>query len=421
MRYRFCIPVFVFILILSTLIQSVAFSSPAAPVRLMVVSDIHYLSPSCYEESNGLFLSVLSRSDGKMTQYSRELLDALLEEVRYQCPDGLLVLGDLSFNGEYVSHQELASAFCMLQAEGIPVWVIPGNHDINVQNPLAFTAYSYSITRNTSAREFADIYAPFILAPESSSANLSYIVPVSDHLWIAMCDAAIYETAAATPGYYSSGHQAWMKKVLSQASDAGAQVIAATHQSMIPHTDFLNESMTVWNGEKMTEDMRNSGCSRLNLSGHLHIQHISEDHGIYDIATGAFSVPPFRYGMLEIEENGAISYEAKELHEEYLPAEISIQAKTWFEDVFVTKQHSGLDGLMLSESEKEALLSLAARMNHAYFRGDLHLNAHIWESDPAWALFQQVHDQVPLVSYLWEQLNSPENQQDSLFLYIPAL
>ncbi|MBR6089895.1 MAG: metallophosphoesterase, partial [Anaerolineaceae bacterium] len=102
-----------------------------APLKLMIVSDIHYLAPSLYENSDGLFENVMKRADGKMTHYSRELLEGLMREARHQHPDAMIVSGDLSFNGEKESHLELAEAFEKLSAEGIPVWVIPGNHDIN--------------------------------------------------------------------------------------------------------------------------------------------------------------------------------------------------------------------------------------------------------------------------------------------------
>ena len=82
-----------------------------APLKLMIVSDIHYLAPSLYENSDGLFENVMKRADGKMTHYSRELLEGLMREARHQHPDAMIVSGDLSFNGEKESHLELAEAF----------------------------------------------------------------------------------------------------------------------------------------------------------------------------------------------------------------------------------------------------------------------------------------------------------------------
>ena len=109
-----------------------------AETRLMVVSDLHYMAPSLYRDS-ALFLKVLRRGDGKITQYGDELLNALLAEIRAQRPDALVVTGDLTYNGERKSHEALADWFRSVEETGVPEWVIPGNHDINVAGPVGFS------------------------------------------------------------------------------------------------------------------------------------------------------------------------------------------------------------------------------------------------------------------------------------------
>ncbi|WP_287895528.1 metallophosphoesterase [Clostridium sp.] len=54
-----------------------------------------------------------------------------LEEVRTAHPSALVLSGDLSQNGEKANHEALAEKLERVQAAGIPVLVIPGNHDIN--------------------------------------------------------------------------------------------------------------------------------------------------------------------------------------------------------------------------------------------------------------------------------------------------
>ena len=57
-----------------------ALTMPASAARIMVVSDIHYLTRSLYEDSD-LFIRALRAGDGKYTQHSDELMAALREEV----------------------------------------------------------------------------------------------------------------------------------------------------------------------------------------------------------------------------------------------------------------------------------------------------------------------------------------------------
>ena len=92
----------------------------AAETKLMIVSDLHYLAPSLCRDS-GLFLRSLRRGDGKITQYGEELLAALYQEILREGPDALIVTGDLTFNGEKLSHLALADWFRAMENAGVSV------------------------------------------------------------------------------------------------------------------------------------------------------------------------------------------------------------------------------------------------------------------------------------------------------------
>ena len=53
-------------------------------------------------------------------------------------PDALILSGDLTQNGEKVNHEELAKKLRLLESQGVPVVVIPGNHDINHPSAASF-------------------------------------------------------------------------------------------------------------------------------------------------------------------------------------------------------------------------------------------------------------------------------------------
>ena len=76
-------------MVLAVLLLAHAFLfGPAAaeerPVKLMIVSDLHYLAPSLYAESDGSFEKALKQGDGKMSHCSRELLEGLVLEARHR-------------------------------------------------------------------------------------------------------------------------------------------------------------------------------------------------------------------------------------------------------------------------------------------------------------------------------------------------
>lgn len=412
-------------MVLAVLLLAYAFLfGPAAaeerPVKLMIVSDLHYLAPSLYEESDGSFEKALKRGDGKMSHCSRELLEGLVLEARHRRPDALIVSGDLSFNGERESHRELAAAFETLRAEGIAVWIIPGNHDIQYPFAAKYTTGGYEILPPVTPEEFREIYAAFMSASPDSRDPVSYTVTLTDRWRLAMCDAGVYEPVPASGGLYTGETDAWLQEVLEQAKADRMQVITVTHQSLIPHTAFRMDAMTIENGTLMAQRMRRSGTARLNLSGHLHIQHISEEEGIFDIATGAFSVPPFRYGLLTLREDGSLAYEAAALCREHLPPAAAGQADTWFEEIVKEKEAPALEALETDPEARERMLDYAARLNHAYFSGDFVSVDPQWTEDPARGMWMKIREQDAFAAYLLTLPGSPENARSALRLDLPG-
>lgn len=354
--------------------------------RVMVVSDLHYLARELYEGSE-LFLRALRAGDGKFTQYGDELLDALEKTVLRETPDALIVSGDLTFNGEKASHQALAERFTRLRQMGVPVWVIPGNHDINTGAARGYTDGGWYGTEGVTEADFASIYQDFML-PGTEGAHFSYAVPLSDSLWAAMTDVAFYQGQAQTFGLFSAGHRAWLQSVLEQARQAGAEVITVTHHSLIAHTDFLRNSYQMMGYETMLELARQYGV-RLNLSGHLHIQHVAQEADVADAALGAFCLWPHRYAMVTLRDDGSVQYEARSLSAADLPEGMLTESHAWFYDITEEKTRSALAGASLSEDALAAMADFAARFNLAYFSGTYSSTDPTWRDDPAYALWQE--------------------------------
>ncbi len=354
--------------------------------RVMVVSDLHYLARELYEGS-GLFLRALQGGDGKFTQYGDELLDALEKTVLRERPDALIVSGDLTFNGEKASHQALAERFARFRQAGVPVWVIPGNHDINTGAARGYTAAGWYGVEGVTEADFADLYQDFML-PGMAGAQFSYAVPLSDSLWAAMTDVSFYQKQAQTFGLFSAGHRAWLQSTLEQARQAGAEVITVTHHSLIAHTDFLRDSYQMIGYEAMLDLLTQYGV-RLNLSGHLHIQHIAREADAADAALGAFCLWPHRYAMVTLEDDGSLRYEACSLAAEDLPDDLLEQSKAWFYGISQEKTRAALANASLPEDASDAMADYAARFNLAYFSGVYRNTDPAWRDDPAYDLWQE--------------------------------
>ena len=78
--------------------------------RIVVISDLHYLSDSLYNDSP-YFDEMIKKADAKITPYSKELLNSLINDMKNLDAEAIVLLGDMSFNGEKVSHEEISAAF----------------------------------------------------------------------------------------------------------------------------------------------------------------------------------------------------------------------------------------------------------------------------------------------------------------------
>ncbi len=353
----------------------------AAETKLMVVSDLHYLEPSLYQGSE-LFLQALRRGDGKITQYGEELMSALQKEIFAERPDALIVTGDLTFNGEKQSHAALADWFANVEAAGIPVWVIPGNHDINSPTPIGYASGLYYGVEGVTPETFAEIYAH---CTEKGMAGFSYLAKVSDRLWVAMTDVSYYEEQAQTFGLFTARHATWLEGALREARQAGVTVITATHHNLIAHTEYGKESYLMFGSENMRALTEKYGVP-LNLCGHLHIQHIAGEEGLADAALGAFCIYPHRYAVVTLSDDGALTYDARALSEQFLPEGFSDRSREWYLTVASDKLKPSLTG---TTEEIELMADYAARFNLAYFSGTFHGEDLVWTEDPAYALWEK--------------------------------
>ncbi len=359
-------------------------SSAFTESRLMVVSDLHYLDPSLYPDRS-LFLQALQRGDGKITQCGEELLAALYREILAERPDALIVTGDLTFNGERKSHTTLSAWFRAVEEAGVPVWVIPGNHDINAPSAVSFTDGSYRRTETVTPAEFSEIYADFL---KPGIAGFSYPAEISSDLWVVMTDVSWYQDQAQTFGSFTARHAVWLEKTLKHAQEKGVTVITATHHSLLPHTRFARENFLMFGNEEMAALVRRFGVA-LNLSGHLHIQHIAQEDGLSDAALGAFCIWPHRFAMVTLGGNSTLTYDAMSLCDRFLPEGFLEMSRHWFAGIVRNKLAASLTG---TDEENALMADYAARFNLAYFSGTYRKDDPAWKEDPAYALWKKKRD-----------------------------
>ena len=222
-------------------------------------------------------------------------------------PDALILTGDVSFNGEKASHLALAEKLAPLEEAGVPVLVLPGNHDM-YRNCYSFFGSEGERVETVGAEEFAAIYARFgfdeALARDSDS--LSYVAQLNDSTRVLMLDL---NTAHDFCGISESSLR-WVEHQLREAKQDGVSVLAAGHQNLFQHSIF-RRGYVIQNADKLSALFRRYGVP-LYLSGHLHIQHLLTQDGLTEIATSALCSYPCQYGLVR-SSGGHLHYETKEL------------------------------------------------------------------------------------------------------------
>ena len=96
--------------------------------KIVVLSDPHVMAPSLLVSEGTAWTNYLNR-ERKMVDNSQQLYDEMMTRIMTTSPDLVLITGDLTKDGEQVSHEYVISKLDELRASGIQVLVIPGNHD----------------------------------------------------------------------------------------------------------------------------------------------------------------------------------------------------------------------------------------------------------------------------------------------------
>lgn len=273
----------------------------------IIATDMHYISPALTDHGE-YFTNLIASGDGKMVMYIDELTDAFIDEVIVAKPDGLILSGDLTFNGARKSHADFANKLRRVSQAGIPVFVLPGNHDLYRYSAAKFEGNGYTRVASITSEEFAAIYHDlgFDAALSRDSYSLSYVAEPVSGVRLLMLDVNTENMECAI----AQNTFVWLEQQLEQAKADGAKVIAVSHQNLYAHSSLLSKGYVISNASMLKSLYHRYGVA-VNLSGHLHIQHtISGKNIVPEIATSSLAVSPCQYGVINM-ANGQAQYRTR--------------------------------------------------------------------------------------------------------------
>jgi len=289
------------VLALFALLLPCAAGAENALHTFFVATDTHFISPALTDHGK-YFTNLIASGDGKMVMYIDELTDAFLAEVIAARPDCLILSGDLTFNGAKKSHEDLAAKLRRIDQAGVPVFVLPGNHDLYCYAAAKFEGDSYTRVESVTGEEFAAIYHDlgFDEAVSRDPYSLSYIAEPVPGVRLLMLDTNTKNMECAV----AQNTFIWLEQELSRANADGAKVIAVSHQNLYAHSSLLYRGYVISNAAMLASLYARYGVS-VNLSGHLHMQHTITGSSVPEIATSSLAVSPCQYGVITLESDQA--------------------------------------------------------------------------------------------------------------------
>lgn len=303
------------VLVLTLTVPALAAEKPQdMNLRIAVMSDLHYLSPDMIADTEDFEHAF--NSDRKLLKESSSVLREMLERVRADKPDILLVSGDLTKDGEQECHAALAKQLQQLQQDipGLKIYVINGNHDIRNYNAKNFnTADGKAVpATRTHPEDFKRIYdfvysdptviATFTPAAGNEAGSLSYVARPVEGLTVIAMDTCRYSSDNTsngddeheTSGAISADLEKWVIEQTAAAKARGDLVIGLEHHGLVPHFDVQPTILPMYlvNGyERIAQEYADAGMSVV-FTGHMHAVDIAAmttkaGNTFYDIETGS--------------------------------------------------------------------------------------------------------------------------------------
>ena len=275
--------------------------------KMVVLSDPHVMAPELLVSEGTAWTTYLS-GQRKLVDYSQRLFDDMIVRIKRDLRPGLvLISGDLTKDGEQVSHQYVTSKLDELRAIGIKTLVIPGNHDRGSNSDAVYYDGESTTAATVATNEwFATQYANYGygVSSEREGTTLTYACEPITGLVVIGIDSG-------TDGNVSETTLNWVVEKATAARASGKKVIAMMHHPLMPHftgvENFVSTAV-VGSYETVRNTLADAGI-RVVFTGHFHTSDIAKDWNadksreIYDVNTGSLISYPCDYREVTISAN----------------------------------------------------------------------------------------------------------------------
>lgn len=293
--------------------------------NIFIMSDVHVMNPELLVNEGTAFDEYLA-TDRKLLQESEKILSTMVDTIISQKPELVLIPGDLTKDGELISHELVISYLQKIRENDIKVLVVPGNHDVNNPHALIYDGDNKDYAETVSKEEFAELYKDFGYDSAIRDENsLSYVAEPYENLVVIGIDACRYEDnkfisqgaekdECVTDGRIKPETLEWICQQAAEANKKGKQVIAIMHHNLVEHFNMqasIAAPYVVEDAENIRKSFMEAGIHTV-FTGHFHISDIAKDYNedktdsIFDISTGSTVTYPCPFRQVKLNEDNTI-------------------------------------------------------------------------------------------------------------------
>lgn len=243
-------------------------------MKITFIADTHYYSKTL--GTSGKAYELRSGSDQKCLAQTEEIIDSAFEKIAMSDTDAVVILGDVSNDGERVSHEEFREKLYELQ-KSKSVYVITATHDWCCdENPRRFAGENvYNDVEVMKSDELYDFYKDFgpsraIDRFVTKIGTVCYTCELCKNVRLLCLNDDKNENDHA--GYTEECWE-WIEKQIENAKKDNCLLIGTQHHLLIPHISplFTGGSTCVENREYVASRFADAGL-RYMFVGHSHIQ-----------------------------------------------------------------------------------------------------------------------------------------------------
>lgn len=290
------------------------------PLKLTFIADTHHYSKTL--GTSGRQYELRSGSDQKCLAETGEIIDAAFEKIAKSDTDYVLIAGDLTNDGEKVSHIEFKEKLDRL-AKSKKVYLITATHDWCCdQNPRSFEGDTVSNDVDTMPSfKLYPFYEEYTVKDavdkfETHLGTYSYVVQLSEKVrLLALNDDQNGKGRAG----FKPDHFAWIDKQLKKAEEDGCLMIGMEHHLLIPHISPLitGGGTCVGDREEVITRLADNGL-RYMFVGHSHIQHTDDyttpsGNTITEVNIGSLCGYPAPIVNVTVNDNMTLTYNVEHL------------------------------------------------------------------------------------------------------------